>query len=170
MIQKIFSVGLLQLSTELFVFIVMLERPAEVSKISQHWSHMVTLREKCPNTGFFLVHIFLYSDWIRVVCDKWQQVTTNDNEWYIEWKRVTQRMKANESDFRFQNETIMQQQRLFEDIMENITSIEAATGGVLSKKLLLKISQYLRENIWRPETLLKRDPNTSVFLWILRNF
>ena len=56
-------------------------------------------------------------------------------------------MKANESDFSFQNETIMQQQRLFEDIMENITSIEAATGGVLSKKLLLKISQYLRENI-----------------------
>ena len=60
---------------------------------------------------------------------------------------MAQRVKANESDFRFQNETIMQQQRLFEDIMENITSIEAATGGVLSKKLLLKISQYLRENI-----------------------
>ena len=24
-----------------------------------------TLREKCPNTELFLVHIFLYSDWIR---------------------------------------------------------------------------------------------------------
>ena len=24
-----------------------------------------TLREKCPNTGLFLVRIFLYSDWIR---------------------------------------------------------------------------------------------------------
>ena len=25
----------------------------------------ITLREKCPNTEFFLVHIFLYSYWIR---------------------------------------------------------------------------------------------------------
>ena len=25
-----------------------------------------TLREKCPNTEFFLVRIFLYSDWIRI--------------------------------------------------------------------------------------------------------
>ena len=24
-----------------------------------------SLREKCPNTEFFLVHIFLYSDWMR---------------------------------------------------------------------------------------------------------
>ena len=24
-----------------------------------------TLREKCPNTEFFLVRIFLYSDWIQ---------------------------------------------------------------------------------------------------------
>ena len=34
--------------------------------------------------------------------------TANDNEWYNKWQRVAQRMKANESDFRFQNETIMQ--------------------------------------------------------------
>ena len=26
---------------------------------------IVTLREKCPNTEFFLARIFLYSDWIR---------------------------------------------------------------------------------------------------------
>ena len=25
----------------------------------------LTLREKCPNTEFFLVHIFPHSDWIR---------------------------------------------------------------------------------------------------------
>ena len=57
-----------------------------------------------------------YIEWLRVV----QQVTTNNNEWYNEWQRVVQRvttsdnewyskwkrMKANESDFRFQNETI----------------------------------------------------------------
>ena len=27
--------------------------------------HMVTLCEKCPDTEFFLVRIFVYSDWIR---------------------------------------------------------------------------------------------------------
>ena len=39
--------------------------------------------------------------------NKWKRMitsgTTNDNEWHNEWKR----MKTNESNFRFQNETIM---------------------------------------------------------------
>ena len=46
---------------------------------------------------------------------------------------------------------------------------EAATGGVLWKKLFSKISQYSQESC-RPATLLKRDSNTGVFLWIWRNF
>ena len=53
--------------------------------------------------------------------NEWQRMTTsdttNDNERHIERKQ----MKANESDFRFENETIMQcvtiQQRFFENIM-----------------------------------------------------
>ena len=36
------------------------------------------------------------------------------------------------------------------------------------KKLFLKISQY-SQVLW-PATLLKRDSNTCIFLWILRNF
>ena len=56
----------------------------------------------------------LYKEGQRVVKrvttsdNEWQRVTVNDNEWYNERQRVVQRMKANESDFRFQNETIMQ--------------------------------------------------------------
>ena len=50
------------------------------------------------------------------------------------------------------------------------------------EKLFLKILQYSQENTcfgvfflikmqaFNPETLLKRDPNTGAFLWILRNF
>ena len=38
------------------------------------WS--VTLREKCPNTEFFLVRIFLHSDWIR----KFIQIQENTNQ------------------------------------------------------------------------------------------
>ena len=30
----------------------------------------LTLREKCPNTGFFLVRIFLYSNWIQENTDQ----------------------------------------------------------------------------------------------------
>ena len=37
------------------------------------------------------------------------------------------------------------------------------------KKLLLKISQYSQENTC-VELYWKRDPNTAVFLWILRDF
>ena len=46
---------------------------------------------------------------------------------------------------------------------------EAATGGVLWKKMFLKISQYSQESC-RPATLSKRDSNTVAFLWILLIF
>ena len=66
-----------------------------------------------------------------------QRVTTNGNDWYNEWQRVVQRMKTNESDFRIQNETIMQcKTRIYSatsfwNIMSNRTFAEAATGAVL---------------------------------------
>ena len=47
---------------------------------------------------------------------------------------------------------------------------EAATGGVLVKKLknllkmFLKISQYAQENTFRPAIVLKRDSNTGISL------
>ena len=46
---------------------------------------------------------------------------------------------------------------------------EAATGGVLWKKAVLKNLQYSQESC-RPATLLKGDSNTAAFLWILENF
>ena len=46
---------------------------------------------------------------------------------------------------------------------------EAVTGGVLWKKLFLRILKYLQESC-RPATLLKRDSNAGVFLWILWSF
>ena len=50
------------------------------------------------------------NEWPRMTLNdsEWQWVTMNDNEWCNEWQRVAQRMKANESDFRFQNKTVMQ--------------------------------------------------------------
>ena len=39
---------------------------------------------------------------------------------------------------------------------------ETATGGVLWKKLFLKILQYSQERC-RPATLLKRDSNSEIF-------
>ena len=32
-------------------------------------------------------------------CNKWQGVTTNENEWYNEWQRVAQRMKPSENEW-----------------------------------------------------------------------
>ena len=48
------------------------------------------------------------NEWQRMIGNKWQRVIKNNNEWQNEWQRVVQRMKADESDFRFQNETLMQ--------------------------------------------------------------
>ena len=56
---------------------------------------------------------------------------------------------------------------------------EGATGGVLYKKLFLKISQILQENTLleslsnkvaglQAATLLKKDSNTGIFLWDLK--
>ena len=40
----------------------------------------ISLREKCPNTEFFLVRIFLYSDWIRKFMSKsWYSVRIQEN-------------------------------------------------------------------------------------------
>ena len=42
-------------------------RKTQVVKLSQA---IPTLREKCPNTEFFVVRIFLYSDWIQENADQ----------------------------------------------------------------------------------------------------
>ena len=48
---------------------------------------------------------------------------------------------------------------------------EAATGGILYKKVYLKIVQNLQENTCvRLSFLLKKGFGTGVYLWILRNF
>ena len=59
---------------------------------------------------------------------------------------------------------------------------EAATGGILWKKVFLKILQNSRENTCASVSFLiklqasglqlyeKRYPGTGVFLWILQNF
>ena len=44
-----------------FAFIMKKQRPLFF------WPYLPTLRQKCPNTEFFLVRIFLYSDLIRTV-------------------------------------------------------------------------------------------------------
>ena len=59
---------------------------------------------------------------------------------------------------------------------------EAATRGVLSKKMFLKMSEISQKNtcgrslsliklqVFRPTILLRRDSNAGVFRWNLRNF
>ena len=54
-----------------------------------------TLREKCPNTEFSLVRIFLYSDWIQKKTDQKNCVfghfSHSDKEWVkqeIQWRKM----------------------------------------------------------------------------------
>ena len=68
----------------------------------------------------------------------------------------------------------------FSDTATWFLSVEKATGGVLEKKLFLKISQNSKENTCakvsflinfiRPTTLFKRDSDPTVFLWNMQNF
>ena len=59
--------------------------------------------------------------------------------------------------------------------------LEAPTRGVIKKAVLKNFAIFRRKHLYcslfliklqtfRPVTLLKRDSNTGVFLWILRNF
>ena len=45
---------------------------------------------------------------MKKIGNELQRVIKNNNEWQNEWQRVVQQMKADESDFRFQNEKLMQ--------------------------------------------------------------
>ena len=66
-------------------------------------------------------------------------------------------------------------------LLVNFELSEGVTGGVLWKKVFLKILQVSQENAsvrvsliklqaWRPASLLKRGSNTGAFLWNLQNF
>ena len=58
-----------------------------------------SLREKCPNTEFFLVRIFLYSDWIESftpiysvnlrIQSKYRQIRTRENSIFEHFSRST---------------------------------------------------------------------------------
>ena len=61
----------------------------------KHGSFSFALREKCPNTEYFLVRIFLYSDWIRnsschtiryarCVATWWSLKVGGNREWLLE--------------------------------------------------------------------------------------
>ena len=61
------------------------------------------------------------------------------------------------------------QRQLFEDFLQNrcfwkLRNIHRKTPVAVLKSLLIKLQAF------RPANLLKRDSNTVVFLWILRNF
>ena len=70
-------------------------------------------------------------------------------------------------------------------ILKNIEAAtggaEAVTGGILQKKVLLKISRTSQENTCivvffnkvaglQPASFLKGDSNANAFLWSLQNF
>ena len=99
-------------------------------------------------------------------------------------QRVVQKMKANESDFRFQNETIKQcKSTLYSATsfwkynvliilkLHGITEhLQKQPEVFYKKRLLWTISQFSQENAWRPATLLKRDSNASFFSVIIAKF
>ena len=117
-----------------------------------------------------------YNEWQRVIASSTTSRTTSENEWYNEWQRVEQWKKVNGSDFRFQSEAIMQCKTTIYsatsfwkyNVEQNIYRCSHRKCPI--KKLLLAVLQYTQENTWRPASLLKRDSNTSVFLWTLQNF
>ena len=66
-------------------------------------------------------------------------------------------------------------------ISDKVKFTEAAIEVFCYKKLFLEILQYSQETpvlesfsrkgqLLSPATLIKRDSNTGVFLWLLRNF
>ena len=119
------------------------------------------------------------NDWQRIATrhNEWQRVTTTDNE----WQRVVQRIttsgttnESNKSDFRFQNETIMQCKTTIYSATsfwkynaeQNIYRSSHQRCSI--KKAALNNFEIFTGN--HLKAFIKRDSNTSVFLWILQNF
>ena len=108
-----------------------------------------------------------YIKWQRVVQRVRMSGTTNDNEWCNKWKQMRVIL-----GFRMKQLCNVKLQYIQQHLFENVkqSSCRSSNWRCFIKKLLLAILQYSQENTWRPATLLKRDSNTSVFLWTLQNF
>ena len=93
--------------------------------------------------------------------------STNNKEWYNKTKAIRVVL-----DFRMKQLCNVKlqyiQQSLFGTIMQNRTFTEAAARGVLLKKAALNNFEIFTGN--HLKAFIKRDSNTSVFLWILQNF
>ena len=116
------------------------------------------------------------SNWQRVTLNdnEWPWLTTNDNEWFNKWQRVVQWMKANKSHFRFQNETIMQckttiySAKSFWNYNAKQNIYRSSHQRCSIKKAALNNFEIFTGN--HLKAFIKRDSNTSVFLWILQSF
>ena len=139
---------------------------ADVTKFSEQvplkhlQEHVILLMSKSEH---MLVTIVYKKD-RRVV----HQATTSDNEWYNEWKQVFQGMKTNESDFRFQNETIMHCKTTIYSATSfwkyTVEHLQKQPLEVFYKKATLSNFAIFTRKHLKACTFLKRDSNTSVFL------
>ena len=115
-------------------------------------------------------------EWVTMNDNEWQRVRTNDNEWYNKWQRVVQRMKANESDFRFQNEKFMQCKTTMYsatsfwkyNVKQNICQSSHRRCSI--KKLLLTILRYSQENNLKACNFLKKRLQHKCFLMNIVKF
>ena len=115
-------------------------------------------------------------EWVTMNDNEWQRVRANDNEWYNEWQRVVQRMKANESDFRFQNEKFMQCKTTMYsatsfwkyNVKQNIC--QSSHRRCFIKKLLLTILRYSQENNLKACNFIKKRLQHKCFLMNIVKF
>ena len=111
------------------------------------------LREKCSNTEFFLVRIFLHSDWIQRDTPCFSVFSSNAGKYEPEKTPyldtfLTVKVQVRSSRFAI----------IFKvGVLNNLATFAG-------KHLCFQVCNF------RPSILLKRDSNTGVFLWILRIF
>ena len=117
------------------------------------------------------------NEWQRMATrhNEWQRVTTTENE----WQRVVQRIttsgttnESNKSDFRFQNETIMQCKTTIY-LATSLWKYNAEQNICCHQRCSIKKAALNSFEIFTGNHLkafIKRDSNTSFFLRILQNF
>ena len=70
---RLFTLQSIKTAGSVYLFQKLKKKTSHVEILNSFWGNYffsqtliwTTLREKCPNTGFFLARIFLHSDWIR---------------------------------------------------------------------------------------------------------
>ena len=128
-----------------------------------------SLREKCPNKEFFLVRIFLYSDWILRKSPFSVQIQENTEQkklriwtlftqWLDTFYRCNKKLLLPESGNIRNIKEILPKKKKKKGHNKKYTSIKEKKAELILKKLSVTFSKKKRKQAWKSHVMLMANP------------